>query len=141
MCAPSLICTAGPEPQQPPAAGKAAAKVSLSPVPMQVADAMRTTIGRMLGTLPESFFDVTVAANKTEHLAQLCSSTVMTGYLFRNVQQRLDLQQQMGELDGASPAGSRNEPKPRAALCMRQTCHWQCMLGADLLILRLASCI
>ena len=61
---------------------------------------MRTTIGRMLGTLPESFFDVTVAASKTEHLAQLCSSTVMTGYLFRNVQQRLELQQQMGDLDG-----------------------------------------
>ena len=61
---------------------------------------MRTTIGRMLGTLLESFFDVTVAASKTEHLAQLCSSTVMTGYLFRNVQQRLELQQQMGDLDG-----------------------------------------
>ena len=61
---------------------------------------MRTTIGRMLGTLPESFFDVTVAASKTEHLAQLCSSTVMSGYLFRNVQQRLELQQQMGDLDG-----------------------------------------
>lgn len=61
---------------------------------------MRTTIGRMLGTLPETFFSTTVSANKTEHLAQLCSSTMMTGYLFRNVQQRLELQQQMGDFDG-----------------------------------------
>ena len=40
---------------------------------------MRETIGRMLGSLPEEFFDVTVSAARSEDLAQLCYSVIMTG--------------------------------------------------------------
>ena len=57
---------------------------------MQVADAMRVTIANMLGTLPPQFFSVTVST-ATENLAQLMYSVLMTGYMFRNAQYRLDL--------------------------------------------------
>ena len=47
-------------------------------IPMQVVDAMRTTISNMVGVLPPQLFDVTVST-VGESLAQLMFSVLMTG--------------------------------------------------------------
>ncbi|KAL6995954.1 hypothetical protein U1Q18_006092 [Sarracenia purpurea var. burkii] len=60
--------------------------------PQQVVDAMRQTVTNMIGTLPPQFFAVTVTT-VAENLAQLMYSVLMTGYMFRNAQYRLELQQ------------------------------------------------
>ncbi|KAK6245652.1 Protein of unknown function DUF760 - like 6 [Theobroma cacao] len=60
--------------------------------PQQVVEAMRQTVTNMIGTLPPQFFAVTVTT-VAENLAQLMYSVMMTGYMFRNAQYRLELQQ------------------------------------------------
>ncbi|XP_061372814.1 uncharacterized protein LOC133315246 isoform X2 [Gastrolobium bilobum] len=60
--------------------------------PQQVVDAMRQTVTNMIGTLPPQFFAVTVTT-VAENLAQLMYSVMMTGYMFRNAQYRLELQE------------------------------------------------
>jgi len=62
--------------------------------PNQVVEAMRQTVTNMLGTLPPQFFDVRVST-VAENLAQLMYSVMMTGYMFRNAQYRLELQQSL----------------------------------------------
>lgn len=69
--------------------------------PEQVVEAMRQTVTNMLGTLPPQFFAVTVST-VAENLAQLMYSVMMTGYMFRNAQFRLDLQQSIAALPGDS---------------------------------------
>ena len=56
---------------------------------------MRETIARMLGTLPPQFFQVTVSTRSCDDLAQLFYSVMMTGYMFRNAQYRLELRRKM----------------------------------------------
>lgn len=65
--------------------------------PHQVVDAMRQTVTNMIGTLPPQFFAVTVTT-VAENLAQLMYSVMMTGYMFRNVQHRLELQQSLEQV-------------------------------------------
>ncbi|KAJ7957960.1 DUF760 domain-containing protein [Quillaja saponaria] len=65
--------------------------------PQQVVDAMRQTVTNMLGTLPPQFFAVTVTT-VAENLAQLMYSVMMTGYMFKNAQYRLDLQQSLEQV-------------------------------------------
>ncbi|XP_014499662.1 probable serine/threonine-protein kinase roco9 [Vigna radiata var. radiata] len=60
--------------------------------PQQVVDAMRQTVTNMIGTLPPQFFAVTITT-VAENLAQLMYSVIMTGYMFRNAQYRLELQE------------------------------------------------
>lgn len=62
--------------------------------PQQVVDAMRQTVTNMIGSLPPQFFAVTVTT-VAENLAQLMYSVMMTGYMFRNAQYRLELQQSL----------------------------------------------
>ncbi|KAK7311012.1 hypothetical protein RJT34_08859 [Clitoria ternatea] len=62
--------------------------------PQQVVDAMRQTVTNMIGTLPPQFFSVTITT-VAENLAQLMYSVMMTGYMFRNAQYRLDLQESL----------------------------------------------
>ncbi|KAH7669163.1 GrpE nucleotide exchange factor coiled-coil-containing protein [Dioscorea alata] len=62
--------------------------------PPQIVDAMRQTVTNMIGTLPPQFFAVTVTT-VAENLAQLMYSVLMTGYMFRNAQYRLELQQSL----------------------------------------------
>jgi len=69
--------------------------------PPEVVTAMKETVTNMLGTLPPQFFDVRISA-AGENLAQLMYSVMMTGYMFRNAQYRLELQQTMMALPGAS---------------------------------------
>jgi hypothetical protein len=57
---------------------------------VQVMDAMRSAVTNLLGTLPPSFFNVTVSA-KQEDMAQVMYSAIMTGYMYRNAQYRIDL--------------------------------------------------
>lgn len=57
----------------------------------QVTEAMRTTVTNLLGTLPPQFFSVTISAN-VEDLAQIMYSMLMTGYMYRNAQYRIDLE-------------------------------------------------
>lgn len=65
--------------------------------PQQVVDAMRQTVTNMIGTLPPQFFAVTVTT-VAENLAQLMYSVLMTGYMFRNAQYRLELQQSLEQV-------------------------------------------
>ncbi|WOL05303.1 hypothetical protein Cni_G14031 [Canna indica] len=65
--------------------------------PQQVVDAMRQTVTNMIGTLPPQFFAVTVTT-VAENLAQLMYSVMMTGYMFRNAQYRLELQQSLEQI-------------------------------------------
>ena len=59
-------------------------------IPAPVIQAMRQTITSMLGTLPPSFFNITISA-KTENFAQLMLSVLMTGYMFRSAWTRMGL--------------------------------------------------
>ncbi|KAI7749767.1 hypothetical protein M8C21_011141 [Ambrosia artemisiifolia] len=74
--------------------------------PQQVVDAMRQTVTNMMGTLPPQFFAVTVTT-VAENLAQLMYSVLMTGYMFRNAQYRLELQQSLEQV--ALPDTSQEE--------------------------------
>ncbi|KAL8172136.1 hypothetical protein V2J09_023940 [Rumex salicifolius] len=65
--------------------------------PQQVVDAMRQTVTNMIGTLPPQFFAVTVTT-VAENLAQLMYSVLMTGYMFRNAQFRIELQQSLEQV-------------------------------------------
>ncbi|KAF8377719.1 hypothetical protein HHK36_031103 [Tetracentron sinense] len=65
--------------------------------PQQVVDAMRHTVTNMIGTLPPQFFSVTVTT-VAESLAQLMYSVMMTGYMFKNAQYRLELQQSLEQV-------------------------------------------
>ncbi|GMY28112.1 DUF760 domain-containing [Fagus crenata] len=65
--------------------------------PQQVVDAMRQTVTNMIGTLPPQFFTVTVTT-VAENLAQLMYSVMMTGYMFKNAQDRLELQQSLEQV-------------------------------------------
>jgi len=58
---------------------------------------MRQTVTNMMGTLPPQFFAVTVST-VAENLAQLMYSVLMTGYMFRNAQYRLELQQSLEQI-------------------------------------------
>jgi len=71
--------------------------------PAQVVDAMRQTITNMLGTLPPQFFDVSVSTIG-ENLAQMMYSVMMTGYMFRNAQYRIELKTSMAALPSADQA-------------------------------------
>ncbi|CAN0924240.1 hypothetical protein LINGRAHAP2_LOCUS34053 [Linum grandiflorum] len=63
----------------------------------QVVDAMRQTVTNMIGSLPPQFFTVTVST-VGEHLAQLMYSVLMTGYMFKNAQYRLELQESLEQV-------------------------------------------
>lgn len=65
--------------------------------PQQVVEAMRQTVTNMIGTLPPQFFAVTITT-VAENLAQLMYSVLMTGYMFRNAQYRLELQQSLEQV-------------------------------------------
>ncbi|KAK8956418.1 hypothetical protein KSP40_PGU019842 [Platanthera guangdongensis] len=65
--------------------------------PQKVVDAMRETVTNMIGTLPPQFFAVTITT-VAENLAQLMYSVMMTGYMFRNAQYRLELQQSVEQI-------------------------------------------
>lgn len=69
--------------------------------PVAVVAAMRSTITNMLGTLPPQFFTVTIST-VGENLAQLMFSVMMTGYMFRNAQYRLELRNTLGPLASSS---------------------------------------
>eukprot|EP00241_Pyramimonas_parkeae_P012562 CAMPEP_0114236192 /NCGR_PEP_ID=MMETSP0058-20121206/6701_1 /TAXON_ID=36894 /ORGANISM="Pyramimonas parkeae, CCMP726" /LENGTH=276 /DNA_ID=CAMNT_0001348101 /DNA_START=302 /DNA_END=1132 /DNA_ORIENTATION=- len=71
--------------------------------PSQVVEAMRQTVSNMLGTLPPQFFEVTVTS-LGENLAQLMYSVMMTGYMFRNAQYRIELRTSLLSLPSNVPS-------------------------------------
>eukprot|EP01018_Ginkgo_biloba_P019036 Gb_39508 [translate_table: standard] len=77
--------------------------------PQQVVDAMRQTVTNMIGTLPPQFFAVTVTT-VAENLAQLMYSVMMTGYMFRNAQYRLELQQSVEQVALPDAESIRSDP-------------------------------
>ncbi|CAA0812482.1 Unknown protein [Striga hermonthica] len=77
--------------------------------PQQVVDAMRQTVTNMIGTLPSQFFAVTVST-VAENLAQLMYSVLMTGYMFRNAQYRLELQQSLEQVALPEPQEEKDVP-------------------------------
>lgn len=62
--------------------------------PPHVVDAMRQTIKNYTGGLPHEFFEVSISA-KGEDLAQLMYTMMMSGFMFRNAQYRLELRDSM----------------------------------------------
>ncbi|XP_071925700.1 uncharacterized protein [Coffea arabica] len=78
--------------------------------PQQVVDAMRHTVTNMIGTLPPQFFAVTVTT-VAENLAQLMYSVLMTGYMFRNAQYRIELQQSLEQVALPEPPKSKDGPE------------------------------
>ncbi|RID75644.1 hypothetical protein BRARA_B02678 [Brassica rapa] len=81
--------------------------------PKHVVDAMRQTVTNMIGTLPPQFFAVTVTS-VAENLAQLMMSVLMTGYMFRNAQYRLDLQQSLEQVALPEPRDKRADDQDYA---------------------------
>ncbi|KAG8060487.1 hypothetical protein GUJ93_ZPchr0002g23972 [Zizania palustris] len=77
--------------------------------PPQVVDAMRQTVTNMIGTLPPQFFAVTVTT-VAENLAQLMYSVLMTGYMFRNAQYRVELQQSLEQIALPEPKEEKDSP-------------------------------
>lgn len=77
--------------------------------PQQVVDAMRQTVTNMIGTLPPQFFAVTVST-VAENLAQLMYSVMMTGYMFRNAQFRLELQQSLEQVALSDAQDKKDAP-------------------------------
>ncbi|XP_072995712.1 uncharacterized protein [Typha latifolia] len=77
--------------------------------PQQVVDAMRQTVTNMIGTLPPQFFAVTVTT-VAENLAQLMYSIMMTGYMFRNAQYRVELQQSLEQIALPDPEDKKDSP-------------------------------
>eukprot|EP00882_Tetradesmus_deserticola_P018487 GHRQ01019856.1.p1 GENE.GHRQ01019856.1~~GHRQ01019856.1.p1 ORF type:complete len:247 (+),score=97.91 GHRQ01019856.1:166-906(+) len=75
--------------------------------PPAVVAAMRNTITNMLGTLPPQFFTVTIST-VGENMSQLMLSVLMTGYMFRNAQYRLELRSALGGLAPAATGMSSN---------------------------------
>ncbi len=61
-----------------------------------VIQVMERNIGGLLGGLPSAGFDVTIATTR-EQLGQLLASAMMSGYFLRNAEQRLDLENSLGE--------------------------------------------
>ncbi|KAK9851340.1 hypothetical protein WJX84_009372 [Apatococcus fuscideae] len=58
--------------------------------PAQVVEAMRQTVTNITGMLPPKYFSVKICSTN-EDLAQLMYTAMMTGYMFRNAQYRLEL--------------------------------------------------
>ncbi|XP_013616409.1 PREDICTED: uncharacterized protein LOC106322814 [Brassica oleracea var. oleracea] len=81
--------------------------------PKHVVDAMRQTVTNMIGTLPPQFFAVTVTS-VAENLAQLMMSVLMTGYMFRNAQYRLELQQSLEQVALPEPRDKRADDQDYA---------------------------
>jgi hypothetical protein len=85
--------------------------------PPEVEEAMRETIKSLLGTLPAEYFTMSISS-VTENLAQLMFSMMMTGYMFRNAQYRLELQKSVlstrASLKGAMLTGSTEPGEPDA---------------------------
>ncbi|XP_037493678.1 uncharacterized protein LOC105635244 [Jatropha curcas] len=77
--------------------------------PQQVVEAMRQTVTNMIGTLPPQFFAVTVTT-VAENLAQLMYSVMMTGYMFKNAQYRLELQQSLEQVALPEAQDEKNVP-------------------------------
>ena len=73
--------------------------------PPAVVAAMKNTITNMLGTLPPQFFTVTIST-VGENMSQLMLSVMMTGYLFRNAQYRLELRNALGGAAGRTSGSS-----------------------------------
>jgi hypothetical protein len=69
---------------------------------------MRQTVTNMLGTLPAQFFEVTVTT-MGENLAQLMYSVMMTGYMFRNAQYRMELGSSMAALPSTDASAAQSE--------------------------------
>lgn len=76
--------------------------------PQQVVDAMRQTVTNMIGNLPPQFFAVTVTT-VAENLAQLMYSVMMTGYMFKNAQNRLELQQSLEQVALPEPNHQKDD--------------------------------
>ena len=74
---------------------------------------MQQTIKNILGTLLPEFFEISISA-KGEDLAQLMYTIMMSGYMFRNAQYRLELR------DSMLPSGP--SPSSTVAWCFACQC-------------------
>ncbi|KAJ3672340.1 hypothetical protein LUZ60_007061 [Juncus effusus] len=97
----------------------------------QVVDAMRQTVTNMIGSLPPQFFAVTVST-VAENLAQLMYSVMMTGYMFRNAQYRVELQQSLAQIALPEPKTDSEEYAPGTQKKVTgEVIRWNNITGAE----------
>jgi len=77
--------------------------------PPAVEGAMRETINNLLGSLPPTYFSVSVSS-VTENLAQLMYSMMMTGYMFRNAQYCMELRKSVVPVEVPPSLASSETP-------------------------------
>jgi hypothetical protein len=68
------------------------------PGSQDVIQMMERNIGGLLGGLPREAFDVTVSTTR-EQLGQLLANAMMNGYFLRNAEQRLALENTLGDFN------------------------------------------
>lgn len=103
--------------------------------PPQVIEAMRHTITNMLGSLPPQFFDVRIST-MGENLSQLMYSNMMTGYMFRNAQYRLELSRSLGILPPPEEQATRKKNEDYVSTAQTtgvqgEVVRWHNDLGAE----------
>lgn len=69
--------------------------ISRFDVPAPVLSAMRQTVSNLLGSLPPQFFKISIST-RSDNLAQLMFSVLMTGFMFCNANYRMELSKSLG---------------------------------------------
>lgn len=73
------------------------------PASPEVLQLMEQNIQSMLGVLPAAEFDVMITTNR-EQLANLLASAMMNGYFLKTAEQRMALEQSVGNMSFDEPA-------------------------------------
>ena len=95
--------------------------------PQQVVEAVRVTVSSLLGSLPAQFFEVNIVT-LGDNLRSLMYSFLMTGYLYRHISDKLDLQ---GGVARSLPGGVLADDLPQDARApgRRRGRHAQALYG------------
>jgi hypothetical protein len=83
--------------------------------PNDIVEAIRITVGSLLGSLPAQFFEVNVVT-LGDNMRSLMYSFLMTGYMYRHISDKLDLQSDIAH----SLSGNLEEELARKKRLMRR---------------------
>ncbi|MFS8867391.1 MULTISPECIES: DUF760 domain-containing protein [unclassified Synechococcus] len=82
----------------------------------EVLEILGYNIRSLLGSLPSDQFGVQIVTNR-ESLAKMLSGAMMGGYFLRVMEQRLALEQSLGNsppaIDASQPSNNAEQPSPR----------------------------
>jgi hypothetical protein len=77
----------------------------------EIQDIIRHNVNGLLGMLPGEQFEVKVQTTR-ENLAGLLASAMMTGYFLRQMEQRMELEENLFGSDSLDADGSNGDPGP-----------------------------